>query len=48
MVGDLQRIRIYPARGFQIPQDMPAEVWEAAQELIRAGYDSRLVAATTE
>ena len=29
-------------------QDMPAEVWEAAQELIRAGYDSRLVAATTE
>ena len=23
MVGDLQRIRIYPAKGFQIPQDIP-------------------------
>ncbi len=43
MVGDLQRIRVYPARGFQIHQDMPDAVWEAAQELIRAGYDSRLV-----
>jgi uncharacterized SAM-binding protein YcdF (DUF218 family) len=43
MVGDLQRIRLYPAMGFQIHQDMPAEVWDAGQELIRAGYDSRLV-----
>jgi uncharacterized SAM-binding protein YcdF (DUF218 family) len=46
MVGDLQRIRLYPAKGFQIAQDMPADVWEAAEELIRAGYDSRLVAET--
>src|SRR5262245_27119622 len=29
MVGDLQRIRLYPAKGFQIPQDIPDEVWEA-------------------
>jgi uncharacterized SAM-binding protein YcdF (DUF218 family) len=43
MVGDLQRIRLYPAKGFQIPQEMPDEVWQAAEELIRAGYDSRLV-----
>jgi hypothetical protein len=48
MVGDLQRIRVYPARGFQIHQDMPAEVWEAARELIRAGYDSRLVTGAAE
>jgi uncharacterized SAM-binding protein YcdF (DUF218 family) len=48
MVGDLQRIRVYPARGFQIHQEMPAEVWEAARELIRAGYDSRLVAGASE
>ena len=48
MVGDLQRIRVYPARGFQIHQDMPPEVWAAAQELIRAGYDSRLVAGAAE
>ena len=43
MVGDLQRIRVYPERGFQIHQDMPAEVWDAGRELIRAGYDTRLV-----
>ncbi|KAI1413661.1 DUF218 domain-containing protein [Hypoxylon sp. FL1857] len=41
-VGDLIRIRDYPSRGFQIPQDIPDEVWEAAQRLIRAGYDSHL------
>ena len=27
MVGDLQRIRVYPAEGFQIHQDIPDEVW---------------------
>lgn len=43
MVGDLQRIRVYPERGFQIHQDMPPEVWAAGRELIRAGYDTRLV-----
>ncbi|KAI0138589.1 DUF218 domain-containing protein [Hypoxylon sp. NC0597] len=41
-VGDLIRIRDYPSRGFQIPQDIPDEVWEAGQRLIRAGYDSHL------
>src|SRR6476659_3624448 len=29
MVGDLQRIRIYPALGFQIPQEIPDDVWGA-------------------
>ncbi|HWS54164.1 MAG TPA: YdcF family protein [Pyrinomonadaceae bacterium] len=43
MVGDLQRIRVYPAKGFQIHQDIPAEVWAAGEELIRAGYDKHLV-----
>lgn len=41
-VGDLIRIREYPSKGFQIPQDIPNEVWEAAQCLIRAGYDNHL------
>lgn len=41
-VGDLVRIREYPAKGFQIPQDIPEEVWEAAQRLIRRGYNSHL------
>jgi hypothetical protein len=45
MVGDLLRIRLYPAMGFQIHQDIPDDVWDAGQELIRAGYDTRLVPA---
>jgi len=43
MVGDLQRIRLYAERGFQIPQDIPDDVWAAYEELVRAGYDQRLV-----
>jgi uncharacterized SAM-binding protein YcdF (DUF218 family) len=43
MVGDLQRIRLYPAKGFQIEQDIPADVWEAFEELVAAGYDRHLV-----
>ena len=43
MVGDLQRIRLYPARGFQIHQDIPDEVWRAYEELVEAGYDKYLL-----
>lgn len=43
MVGDLQRIRVYPDRGFQIPQDIPDEVWSAYEELVGLGYDKNLV-----
>ena len=43
MVGDLQRIKIYPARGYQIAQDIPDEVWSAYEELVRAGYDKYLI-----
>jgi uncharacterized SAM-binding protein YcdF (DUF218 family) len=43
MVGDLLRIREYPARGFQIPQDIPDDVWEAYNQLVRAGYDRHLL-----
>ena len=43
MVGDLQRIRVYPERGFQIDQDIPDEVWHAYEELVKAGYDRHLL-----
>jgi uncharacterized SAM-binding protein YcdF (DUF218 family) len=43
MVGDLQRIRLYPEKGFQIQQDVPHDVWAAYEELIKAGYNQRLV-----
>ncbi|KAK7435029.1 hypothetical protein CaCOL14_000007 [Colletotrichum acutatum] len=42
MVGDLVRIREYPAKGFQVEQRIPSEVWEANQRLIIAGYDGHL------
>jgi uncharacterized SAM-binding protein YcdF (DUF218 family) len=43
MVGDLQRIRLYPAKGFLIPQEIPPDVWAAALELIRMGYSQHLI-----
>jgi uncharacterized SAM-binding protein YcdF (DUF218 family) len=43
MVGDLQRIKLYPARGFQIAQEIPDEVWQAFERLVRAGYDKYLI-----
>ena len=43
MVGDLQRIKLYPDKGFQIEQDVPHDVWSAYEELVRAGYNQRLV-----
>jgi uncharacterized SAM-binding protein YcdF (DUF218 family) len=43
MVGDLQRIRVYPERGFQIPQVIPDDVWRAFEALVAAGFDRHLV-----
>ena len=45
MLGDLQRIKLYPARGFQIDQEIPPDVWDAFTELVEAGYDKRLLTA---
>lgn len=39
MVGDLQRIREYPNRGFQIPQEIPKQVLDAYEILVGMGYD---------
>lgn len=44
MVGDLQRIKLYPERGFQIPQEIPDEIWSDYEELVQAGYDRYLIA----
>ncbi len=43
MVGDLQRIKVYAEKGFQIPQQIPTDVWSAYEELVAAGYDRHLV-----
>lgn len=42
MVGDLQRIRIYPQKGFQVPMDIPDDVWEAYEQLVAMGFDKHL------
>jgi uncharacterized SAM-binding protein YcdF (DUF218 family) len=43
MVGDLQRIKVYPEKGYQIRQEIPDDVWSAYEELVKAGYDKHLV-----
>ncbi len=43
MVGDLQKIKLYADRGFQIAQEIPDEVWTAFEGLVRAGYDRFLI-----
>ena len=43
MVGDLQRIKLYPDKGFQIFQEIPEDVWDAYEELVKMGYDKHLI-----
>ena len=43
MVGDLQRIKYYPEKGFQIYQEIPDDVWDACNELIRSGFNKYLI-----
>ncbi|MCM3869675.1 MAG: YdcF family protein [Pyrinomonadaceae bacterium] len=43
MVGDLQRIKLYPEKGFQIYQKIPDDVWSAYEELVQSGYNQRLI-----
>ena len=43
MVGDLQRIKIYPQKGFQVYQEIPADVWQAFERLVDLGFNKQLV-----
>lgn len=43
MAGDLQRIKLYPAKGFQIHQAIPGDVWEGYERLIALGFDQHLM-----
>lgn len=42
MVGDLQRIRIYAEKGFQVAQHIPDKVWNAYERLVDLGFDRQL------
>lgn len=43
MIGDLQRIKVYAEKGFQIPQEIPEKVWDAYLKLTKMGYTEYLV-----
>lgn len=43
MLGDLQRIKVYPEKGFQISMDIPDKVWNAYEKLVAQGYTKHLV-----
>jgi uncharacterized SAM-binding protein YcdF (DUF218 family) len=48
MVGDLQRIKIYPEKGFQIEQHIPEDVWKAFEFLVAAGYSEAMLPAISQ
>lgn len=43
LVGDTQRIWVYPTKGWAIEQDVPDEVEQAFSRLVDAGYTDRLL-----
>ena len=43
IVGDLQRLVVYGAKGWSAPQEIPAEVIAAYEGLVAAGYTKRLL-----
>jgi uncharacterized SAM-binding protein YcdF (DUF218 family) len=43
MLGDLQRIRLYANKGFQIPQEIPEDVWQTYETLVGLGYTNNLI-----
>lgn len=44
LVGDLQRIIEYPKLGFAIEQEVPEDVRDAYESLVRDGFTTRLIA----
>ena len=42
IVGDFQRIELYAKLGYQLPQQIPDEAWEAFHTLVAMGYDKQL------
>jgi len=42
IVGDFQRIDLYAKLGYQLPQHIPEEAWQAFRQLVALGYDKQL------
>ena len=43
MAGDLQRIKLYAEKGFQVYQEIPGDVWDAYEQLVKSGFDEHLI-----
>ncbi|MGF1701793.1 YdcF family protein [Photobacterium makurazakiensis] len=43
MLGDLERIHVYPEQGFSIEQDIPEDVWQAFNQLVHHGFKEHLI-----
>lgn len=42
IVGDFQRIVLYAKKGYQTPQYIPPEAWDAFHRLVAMGFDKQL------
>lgn len=42
IVGDFQRMELYAQKGWQVPQEIPAEAWAAFEALVELGFDKQL------
>lgn len=42
IVGDFQRMDLYAKLGYQLPQEIPQEAWDAFHQLVAMGYDKQL------
>ncbi|MEU9363166.1 hypothetical protein AB0D78_16225 [Streptomyces avermitilis] len=45
IVGALQRVLVFPGRDLAVPQDVPSDVVEAYERLVRQGFTGRLLPA---
>lgn len=43
MVGDMQRIKEYPAKGFQVYQEIPPRILSAYEKLVGLGFNKHLI-----
>ena len=43
MVGDFQRILIYPEKGYQLPQEVPEEVMASYSYLVSQGFTEQMI-----
>ena len=48
IAGDFQRMKIYGDNGFQAPQEIPRDAWDAFEQLVALGYDRHLVGASSK